>query len=45
LFILESGSLAVFVEVSLDFIPRILRQKEERRFALFPFGFFSVTAV
>jgi hypothetical protein len=43
--ILESGSLAVFAEVSFDFIPDIRRQNDARRFALFPFGLFSVTAV
>jgi len=33
LFILESGSLAVFAEVSLFFIPFILEQNEDLRLA------------
>jgi len=45
LLILESGSLAVFAEVSLDFIPDIREQNDLRLAALLPVGFFSVTAV
>jgi hypothetical protein len=47
--ILESGSLAVFAEVNLFFIPFILAQNDFRRFAAFDPFFnldgFVVTAV
>ena len=45
LLILLSGSLAVFADVNLLFIPHILEQKDFLLAARFPLGFFSVTAI